>query len=73
MAIMFDGQYDPDVISPTAPKSLGIDPAFGSSKFAFVLIQMQNARVDILYADQFEQPDYNEVVDKALSIMQRYG
>jgi hypothetical protein len=48
-ALMFGRQYDPDVVNPNIPKSLGIDPAFGCSKFAFVLTQMGNARIEILY------------------------
>jgi hypothetical protein len=72
-AIAFGRQYNPDLINPKAPKSLGIDPAFGSSKFAFVLTQMRNGMIEVLYADEFDRPDFNEMVDKALSLMQRFG
>jgi hypothetical protein len=72
-AIMFGNQYNPDIINPKAPKSLGIDPAFGSSRFAFVLTQMQNARIEILYADEFDRPDFNEMIDKAWQMIRQYN
>jgi hypothetical protein len=71
-AIMFGRQYNPDLINPRTPKSLGIDPAFGSSRFAFVLTQMQNTRVEILYADEFDRPDFNEMIDKAWHMIIKY-
>ncbi len=72
-AIAFGRQYDPDVVNPKTPKSLGIDPAFGSSKFAFVLTQMRNERVEVLYADEFERPDFNEMIDKAWQLVTNYN
>lgn len=66
-------RYDPDLVNPKTPKSLGIDPAFGSSRFAFVLTQMGNSRIEVLYADEFDRPDFNEMIDKALELMQQYG
>lgn len=71
-ALMFGRQYEPDLVNPKCPKSLGIDPAFGSSRFAFVLTQMRNGKIEILYADEFDRPDFNEMIDKALELMHRY-
>jgi hypothetical protein len=67
------GQYNPDLVNRLTPKSLGIDPAFGSSRFAFVLTQMRDSRIEVLYADdEFDRPDFNEMIHKAVELMQRY-
>lgn len=51
------------------PKSLGIDPGFGSnpskdigSYTGLVLTQYRNGRVEVLYAQELIQPDYDELV-----------
>jgi hypothetical protein len=49
-----------------ARKSMGIDPAWGSSAFGIVITRyvsgMEGPKVQVLYADQFERPDFNEMV-----------
>jgi hypothetical protein len=64
--------YDPDKIVPPARKGLGIDPAFGSSKFAFVLTQLANARIEVLYAEEFERPDFTAMILHAVKLMAKY-
>ena len=73
MAIEMGRQYNPDIINSNAPKSLGIDPAFGSSKFAFVLTQMQNGRLEVIYANEFDRPDFNEMIDKAIGLIHKFN
>jgi hypothetical protein len=65
--------YDPDEIVPSARKALGIDPAFGSSKFAFVLTQLANGRIEVLYADEFERPDFAAMISHALKLMTHFS
>jgi hypothetical protein len=51
------------------PKSLGIDPGFGSnpgkdigSYTGLCLTQFRNGRVEVIYAEELIQPDYDELV-----------
>jgi len=54
-------------------KSIGIDPGFGTSKFAIVLTQLQNGIIVILYADEFERPNFHAMIDKVWELRQRVG
>ena len=62
----------PDVFTST---SLGIDPAFGSSKFAMVVTQFvgDGNKVRILHAMEYEHPDYNEMVNEAYRLISQYN
>jgi hypothetical protein len=46
-------KYDPDNINRYASKSMGIDPAWGSSAFGIVVTQLVNDVVQVLYAAQW--------------------
>ena len=61
----------PDLFNST---SLGIDPAFGSSKFAMVVTQFVGfgEKVRILHAMEYEHPDYNAMVDEAYRLVSQY-
>ena len=52
------------------PRSLGIDPGFGrnpkigvGSYTGLCLTQFRNNRIEVLYAEELIQPDFNELVD----------
>ena len=41
-------------------RSMGIDVAWGhTSKFAIVITQFRNRRIEVFYADSFEKPQMN--------------
>ena len=46
-----------------AGKAMGIDPAWGSSAFGVVVIQWVDGQVQILHAEEYLRPDYNEMLD----------
>lgn len=61
-------QYEND--AGYIPRSLGVDPGFGRNPKAGVgsytglcLTQFRNNRIEILYAEELIQPDFNELVD----------
>lgn len=60
--------YDPLNLSlkDYVSSSMGIDVGFGSSAFGIVITRYDNEkeRVQVLYADEFERPDYNEMLLK---------
>jgi hypothetical protein len=47
-----------------AQKAMGIDPGFCSSPFGIVVVQFSDGVVQVLYADEFERPRYEDMVNK---------
>ena len=41
-----------------SPKSMGINPGWGSSPFGIVITQWTDGQIQILYAEEFERPDF---------------
>jgi hypothetical protein len=46
-------KYNPDVIFQFSSKSMGIDPAWGSSAFGIVVTQWADGIVQILHAEEY--------------------
>jgi hypothetical protein len=55
-----------------APTSMGIDCGFGSSPFGIVVARMADGKIQIVFADEFERPDYNEMLYKVLELRSWY-
>ncbi len=51
---------------------MGVDPGFGSSAFGIVVTRFVDGRAQILFADEFERPDYDEMLQKVLELRRRY-
>jgi hypothetical protein len=64
---------DPDQFILGARKSMGIDPAWGSSAFGIVITRFVDGRIQILYAEQFERPDFNEMIQKVWELYMKYN
>jgi hypothetical protein len=64
---------DPDQFILGARKSMGIDPAWGSSAFGIVITRFVDGRIQILYADQFERPDFNGMIQKVWELYMKYN
>ena len=54
-------------------KGCGIDAGFGSSKFGIVVTQMFMGTAEVLYAEEFARPDFNEMINKILEIRRNFG
>jgi hypothetical protein len=56
-------KYNPDIIGSSyfTSKSMGIDPAYGSSAFGIVVTQWLDNHIQILHAEEYHRPDYNEM------------
>jgi hypothetical protein len=54
-------------------KSIGIDPAYGSSNFGIVGTQGVDQQIQVIYAEEFERPDYNEMLWLVAKLMQQYA
>jgi hypothetical protein len=54
-------------------RSMGIDVAWGdTSKFAIVITQHRNRKVEVFYAESFEKPQMNEIINHIMRLKQRY-
>lgn len=54
-------------------RSMGIDVAWGNTtKFAIVITQHRNRKVEVFYAESFEKPQMNEIINHIMRLKQRY-
>jgi terminase large subunit-like protein len=67
-------KYDPDTFNRVylSSRSMGIDPAWGSSAFGIVVTQWEDDHIQILHAEEYHRPDYNEMLSTAYSLMSKY-
>ena len=49
-------------------KTMGIGPCFGSSPFGIVIIQFSDGVLQVLYADEFERPRYEDMINKVADL-----
>ena len=62
--------YNPDNFGPYysfTSVSMGIDPPYGCSAFGIVVTQWVDNHIEILYAEEYHRPDYNETVSRLMS------
>ena len=52
---------------------MGIDPAYGSSAFGIVVTQFIDGIVQILHAEEYHTPDYNEMLSLVYGLMSKYN
>ena len=64
--------YDPANPVAMSPKSMGIDPAYGSSSFGIVVTQFVDGQVQIVHAEEYKRPDFNEMLEKAWNLIVKY-
>ena len=60
------------ITSKFAQKAMGIDPGFGFSPFGICIIQFSDGILQVLYADEFERPRYEDMVNKVADLYQKY-
>jgi hypothetical protein len=67
--------YDPDFIDPYhfSSRSMGIDPAYGSSAFGIVITQWVDGNIQIVHAEEHHRPDYNEMLFTVYRLMTKYN
>jgi Terminase RNaseH-like domain len=69
-------KYNPDDFNPYysfTSRSMGIDPAYGSSAFGIVVTQFEDGIVQIMYAEEYHRPDYNEMLSLVYGLMSKYN
>jgi hypothetical protein len=68
-------KYNPDDFTPFysfTSRSMGIDPAYGSSAFGIVVTQWVDVIIQILYAEEHHRPDYNEMLSVVYGLISKY-
>jgi hypothetical protein len=55
-------------VNKYAQQSMGIDPGFGSSPFGICIIQFSDGVLQVLYADEFERPRYEDMINKVADL-----
>ena len=67
-------EYDieSETINHYAVKSMGVDPGFGSSAFGIVVTRLVNGKIQVIFADEYERPDYNEMMNKIFGLVRGY-
>jgi hypothetical protein len=54
-------------------RSMGIDVEWGdTSKFAIVITQYRNNKVEVFYVESFEKPQMNEIINHIIQLKQRH-
>jgi hypothetical protein len=69
-------KYNPDNFNPYSSftsVSMGIDPANGSLAFGIVVTQFVDDHIEILYAEEYHRPDYNEMLSTVYGLMVKYN
>jgi hypothetical protein len=72
-AIQKGTQYNPDQINDYSQKSMGIDPAFGSSAFGIVITQRVDNQIQIMHAEEYQRPDFNQMLSTVWYLFRRFG
>jgi hypothetical protein len=62
-AVLLGKSYDPNNVVVESDKVMGIDVGWGSSAFGLVLLQVANSRVEVLMAEEYERPRYEDMID----------
>src|SRR5919202_144836 len=68
-------KYNPDNFNPYSSftsVSMGIDPAYGSSAFGIVVTEWVDGIVQIMHAEEYRRPDYNEMLSIVYGLMSKY-
>jgi hypothetical protein len=68
-------KYNPDNFNPYysfTSRSMGIDPAYGSSAFGIVVTQWVDNHIQILHAEEYHRPDYNEMLSVVYGLISKY-
>jgi hypothetical protein len=52
---------------------MDIDPAYGSSAFGIVVSQWEDNHIQIMHAEEYHRPDYNEMLSTVYGLMSKYN
>ena len=66
-------RYDPTIINQHAKKSIGIDPGFGSSKFAIVITQYVDGKIQVIHAEEYDRHNFAAMINIIWQLKSKCG
>jgi hypothetical protein len=69
----YDNNYGSGSSTTITQKSMGIDPAWGSSAFGIVVTQLSDNQVQVLHAEEYHRPDFNEMLKVIWDLIRKFG
>jgi hypothetical protein len=54
-------------------KSVGLDPGFGSSAFGVCITELIDGMVNVLHAEEYPRPDFNEMIETTINLLLKYN
>jgi hypothetical protein len=66
-------EYDPDLINENSSRTIGIDPAWGSSNFAIVVTDERDGKVCVLLAEEFSNSSSAEMLPYMSNLIKKYA
>jgi hypothetical protein len=63
----------PAEINQNAKKSIGVDAGFGSSKFAIVVTQFADGKIQVIFAEEYDRPNLQAMINRIWGIKQKCG
>jgi hypothetical protein len=70
---MKEYEIESETLNYYATKSMGVDPGFGSSAFGIVVTRLLNEKIQVIFADEYDRPDYNVMLDKILELVRIFN
>jgi hypothetical protein len=61
-------KYNPNNINPNAKKTVGVDAGFGSSNFAIVVTQFVDGKIQVIFAEEYERPNFAAMINRIWEI-----
>jgi hypothetical protein len=54
-------------------KSVGLNPGFGSSNFEVCITELVDGMVNVLHAEEYHRPDFNEMIKTTVRLLDKYN
>src|SRR5919112_1954803 len=65
--------YDPTIPDTHSQQCMGIDPAYGSSSFGIVVLRFVDGQLQILHAEEYKRPDFNEMLVRVWDLLVKHS
>jgi hypothetical protein len=67
-------QYNPNdlMFFTSLEASMGVDCGFGSSAFGIVVTRLVDQKIQVVFAEEYERPDYNLMLEKIYELEKNY-
>jgi hypothetical protein len=66
-------QYNPSQINQNAKKTIGVDAGFGTSHFAIVVTQFVDGKIQIIFAEEYDRPNFQAMINRIWEIKKKCG